>query len=599
MTLALVSMAKLSLVLLAALALTRLLRSRPAALRHAILAAAVMGGALLPLLERVGPQWPLPASLAAWLTASGTLDGGPPLQLQSEPAPPAAAPGAIAAAASASPVLTAAAAVWLAGAVLAVAALATGLLRLAWLSRHARRVDSGRWAVIAGELRREAALRRPVLLLETDAAPLLVTWGWLRPRVIYPAAARDWPEERIAIVLRHELAHIRRGDWAIQLAAEMMRAVAWCNPLLWIACRRLREESELACDDRVLNDGVDAGTYATHLVAAARETVRLRPSWSPAPAIARPSTLERRIRAMLNTDVNRAPVSRLVTAGAAAGVALVVLSVAGAVRAAPLTSAGADVMLAPGGPPAAVVSPARDAGSAAPAAAPEPAAPAAAQAGGSITGVLSDPLGGLLPGAAITVVEAATGRTHTATSDRSGSYLFVNVAPGAYALTARLPGFATINTGFTVASGATLQHNLTLPLGSLQETITIVGGDGDNERRVLGVPNRTPAPAPAAAAPLPAAGTYVGGNIKVPRKLRHVNPVYPQAAQAARLQGIVTMEATIGADGRVQDTRITTSVPGLDEPSAEAVREWEFTPTLLNGHPVPVRMNVSLSYSVR
>ena len=95
------------------------------------------------------------------------------------------------------------------------------------------------------------------LLLQSDHPTLLVTWGVWQPKVILPAEARGWPEDRIRIVLAHELAHVRRGDWLVQLAAELLRAIYWFNPLLWIACRQLRRESEHACDDAVLALGVE------------------------------------------------------------------------------------------------------------------------------------------------------------------------------------------------------------------------------------------------------------------------------------------------------------------------------------------------------
>ncbi len=101
-------------------------------------------------------------------------------------------------------------------------------------------------------------------LLESTHPSLLVTWGLARPKVILPAAAAAWTDERARVVLSHELAHIRRGDWIVQLSAELLRAFYWFNPLLWIACRRLRLESEHACDDEVMSRGVEGTDYATH-----------------------------------------------------------------------------------------------------------------------------------------------------------------------------------------------------------------------------------------------------------------------------------------------------------------------------------------------
>src|SRR5215470_16006209 len=91
----------------------------------------------------------------------------------------------------------------------------------------------------------------------------------------------------------------------------------------------------------------------------------------------------------------------------------------------------------------------------------------------------------------------------------------------------------------------------------------------------------------------------VGGNVPPPKKIKDVRPAYPAVAQSARVQGVVIIEATIGPDGHVQDARVLRSIPLLDASALEAVRQWEFTPTLLNGVPVPVIMTVTVNYSLQ
>ena len=145
--------------------------------------------------------------------------------------------------------------VWSVGFGVSLFVLLVGLCRLSWLASHAERVKHGRWAELTGDIARAYGLRRPIALLHSDHPTLLVTWGVVRPKVLLPADALDWPDDRIRIVLGHELAHIRRSDWLVQMAAELLRAVYWFNPLVWIARRRLRLESEQACDDAVLEDG--------------------------------------------------------------------------------------------------------------------------------------------------------------------------------------------------------------------------------------------------------------------------------------------------------------------------------------------------------
>ena len=91
----------------------------------------------------------------------------------------------------------------------------------------------------------------------------------------------------------------------------------------------------------------------------------------------------------------------------------------------------------------------------------------------------------------------------------------------------------------------------------------------------------------------------VGGNIKAPEKIRNVPPVYPADAQAAGIQGVVIIEATIDRGGRVQNAKVLRSIPMLDQAAVEAVTQWEFTPTLLEGVPVPVIMTVTVNFTLQ
>jgi TonB family protein len=89
----------------------------------------------------------------------------------------------------------------------------------------------------------------------------------------------------------------------------------------------------------------------------------------------------------------------------------------------------------------------------------------------------------------------------------------------------------------------------------------------------------------------------IGGNIRPPTKVKDVTPVYPAIAKAANLSGEVTIEATIGSDGKVTDTKVVHSVPMLDQAALDAVRQWEYMPTLLNGVPVPVTTIVRVNFA--
>jgi protein TonB len=109
---------------------------------------------------------------------------------------------------------------------------------------------------------------------------------------------------------------------------------------------------------------------------------------------------------------------------------------------------------------------------------------------------------------------------------------------------------------------------------------------------VGGLPSAPPPPPP------PVEPIRVGGNISPPTKVTDVPPVYPPVAQAARVQGVVILEAVIGPTGLVTDVNVLRSVPLLDDAAISAVRQWVYTPTLLNGVPVPVIMTVTVNFTM-
>lgn len=110
---------------------------------------------------------------------------------------------------------------------------------------------------------------------------------------------------------------------------------------------------------------------------------------------------------------------------------------------------------------------------------------------------------------------------------------------------------------------------------------------------VVGEPPPAPPPMPQVRAPI-----QVGGQIRRPEKIKDATPVYPAIAQAARVQGTVILEAVIGVDGKVQNLRVLRSIPLLDQAAIDAVRQWEYSATLLNGVPVPVVMTVTVTFTL-
>jgi periplasmic protein TonB len=116
-----------------------------------------------------------------------------------------------------------------------------------------------------------------------------------------------------------------------------------------------------------------------------------------------------------------------------------------------------------------------------------------------------------------------------------------------------------------------------------------------------GVPTAAPLlPPPPPPLPVPEVRPVrPGGQIREPKRIVDVAPVYPRIAQTAQVQGIVILEAIIGTDGRVDGVRVLRSVPLLDEAAIAAVKQWRYTPTLLNNVPVPVLMTITVKFHLR
>ena len=101
--------------------------------------------------------------------------------------------------------------------------------------------------------------------------------------------------------------------------------------------------------------------------------------------------------------------------------------------------------------------------------------------------------------------------------------------------------------------------------------------------------------------PAPAVVTPVRAHtlLRPPVRLRDVAPVYPEIARTARVQGVVIVEAVISTTGNVIEARVLRSVPLLDQAALDAVRQWKYTPSLLNGVPVPVVMTVTVTFTLK
>jgi beta-lactamase regulating signal transducer with metallopeptidase domain len=211
--------------------------------------------------------------------------------------------------------------IWLAGIIISLGRFLVGIVAVWSLSRRADEITDPAWNDLSRDISRQLGLPRRVSLLKSPGIAMPQTWGTLRPAILLPVDADDWPRERRHVVLMHELAHVKRKDCLTQAMAQVACALYWFNPLVWIAARRLRMERELACDDHVLGTGTRASDYADLLLETARSLRSGSCSSLTAVAMARQSQLEGRLLAILDPSLNRKGLNRI-------GSSLVVLSLA-------------------------------------------------------------------------------------------------------------------------------------------------------------------------------------------------------------------------------------------------------------------------------
>jgi hypothetical protein len=264
--------------------------------------------------------------------------------------------------------------------------------------------------------------------------------------------------------------------------------------------------------------------------------------------MARPSSLERRVRADQNHRLNRTPKSRARRAGVVATLLTMTVAVA-----------------------------------------------AAQSAYFSFSGTVADESGRGVPGTTVTLLNEQRQMKYEVKSNDSGVFEFVGLPAGEYGLLVRAIGFQEVKDSITIA-GKNLQRNVALRVGRLQETI-IVSFDPAEKAAATPAPvspRIKEVPMPAAKECVPSA---TGGRIVPPKKIRDVAPIYPVALRGTGTGGTVVMEGRLGVDGYVNDIRVIGEAnPELVHAAIAAVRDWRFTQTLLNCQPIEPSITITTSF---
>jgi TonB family protein len=445
------------------------------------------------------------------------------------------------------------------------------------------------------DIRCVAGLRQPV------------TFGVRRPVVLLPGALRAHSLHVQRAVLSHELIHVQRRDWMWLLAEESVRAICWFHPAIWWLISRVQLAREEVVDESAMLATGSRRGYLEALAAFADEPL------VPAAAFARRRHLVRRMQ-LISKGVLMS--SRRI-AWSSAVMAIVVLgSMWYVVGAFPLRNAPPQGLSSEVGPlekQAKPITPENPVPRRTYSVDPVyPSEAAAVGANAMVTLMITlDEWGrvaelrrlGVVPIARSTDASAIDPQTLSAAFDA----LVESAADALRQWQYDAPADAPLSIRVTYAFASTVNPRLVAHDGwSRAATGQLLGfgapgGHGGTAQSAPPPPPPPPPPSPAQDGVAPAWATgalRVGGAILRPVKTKHVNPVYPAIAQNAGVQGVVVIEALISADGKISNARVLQSVPLLDQAALDAVMQWEFTPTRLNGEPMPVLMTVTVQFTL-
>ena len=541
---------RVTLVLALAFPVTWLMRRRSAAMRHLVWLCAFAVAAATPLLMRVGPKIRIerPAPLLTSQVAIASFE-----IVASEVSPRSPVNRGI-------PILET---IWIAG-------MAAFALRAIYAVGKVRALLKSATPISVEEFSRVA---------ETGQITSALTLGVFRPWILLPKQHRKWKPEQLRAVLAHELAHIERRDCLIQWLPNLVRIVNWFNPLVWLARSEMLCESERACDDAVVRSGIGGSVFARELLDMA-QSMHLGASSLVSTALT--SKLERRIARLVDPSANRRPLS---TAGMISGAGLAAFLLA------PIAGLKAEQVIKPAEQivrPAiaqAITEPAHVVAQVAQAPAPQPAL-------GSLSGFVDDPSGAVVAGATIqlfhTPVSLGSPFLSTVTS-ATGQWNFDAIPPGTYVVMAQSPGFQIFQRSVAIQPGVVRQLRADLMVGGVAERITVTAQ----------APEATAQPAPTAQTPT--RPVRVSAGVQPARLLRRTPPIYPQQERDNGVQGYVTFHAVIDKAGFISSTQLATpyAKPDFVQAALDAIKNWQYEPTRLNGEPVEVMTEITIDFTLQ
>ena len=209
---------------------------------------------------------------------------------------------------------------WVIGVLVLSMRLLGGWAYMLVLLRSRSRAASEQWCDTVDLLRKKLGIDRPIKLLETASVEVPVVFGWLRPALLLPVTAfTGLSQDQVEAILIHELAHIRRHDYLVNLLQTVAETLLFYHPAIWWISRRMRVEREYCCDDIASSQSKDTLTYV-----AALSQLEERRGVAPSLAVAAAGgSLLERVRRLCNVSTSRSSARRPGPLGLLVMVALV------------------------------------------------------------------------------------------------------------------------------------------------------------------------------------------------------------------------------------------------------------------------------------
>ena len=469
--------------------------------------------------------------------------------------------------------------------------------------------------------------RRPVTLIVSSDFPEPGVCGIRRPKLVLPKRVVEaLTDQELEAVLLHEVAHVRRRDNLVSLFQSWLGCVFWFHPVIWLINRQLLQERERACDEEVLSHTRNSQEYLSSLLKVFRSSLGEKLAGA---SLITGSNLKRRIDHMRSHVSRKSSVAwhRLMISGFVLAWIVSVIATVPANQKVLVAqqSSGSSKVATPSRaedlPPAALKGAATAvrggvvggiengvaggiAGGVKAEASKEtlrnakqpsvstvglamnqtPGSPAQQAGSARLFGTVSDASQARVPDATIVVSAKEGGIKEITISNAAGEYELRALPLGRHTIEVRMPGFRSFQQALELQANEPRKLDVVLEVGEVNQAINVVA--------------KAPPAAPPDTRSGPPHRIRVGGNIQQMKLVHQVKPIYPERAQAQGVQGIVLLEAVISKEGSIRAMRVVNKLadPELVDAALEAVKNWRYEPTLLNGQPIEVVTTITVNF---